>query len=95
MVNFILSVLFSVLALVTFGACVSGVLGILSGAIISAVISFVLLIIPFWLYRLSLRYTTNIFSTVFVKFLIPVLGIFYLVNTVLGLLNMALVALPF
>lgn len=95
MVNFILSVLFSALALAIFGSCVSGVLGILSGAIIPAVISFVLLIIPILLYRFSLRFTTNIFSTVFVKFLVPVLAIFYLVNKVLGLLNIVLIALPF
>ena len=95
MVNFILSVLFSALALAIFGSCVSGVFSILSGAIIPAVISFVLLIIPFLLYKLALRYTTNIFSTVFVKFLVPVLAIFYLVNKVLGLLDIVLVALPF
>ena len=95
MVNFILSVLFSALALAIFGSCVSGVFSILSGAIIPAVISFVLLIIPFLLYKLALRYTTNIFSTVVVKFLVPVLAIFYLVNKVLGLLDIVLVALPF
>ena len=95
MVNFILAVLFSALALGIFGTCVNGVLGILSGAILSAVIYFVLLIVPIFLYKLALGYADNVFSKVFVKFLVPVLAIFYLANKVLALIGIVLVALPF
>ena len=96
MLNLILSVLFSLLALASYGYCLSGIFALFyGGTIVSAIIHFVLLIIPYLLYRLALRYSTNLLSNIFVKFLIPVAGIFYLVNSILALFNIIILALPF